>query len=96
MSDLITMTIFFALLSLQIFVMAWNTNEIKIKSVGISDAIFESDWYLMDKEGQQLTHMVMMRSQRPLAITIGPFGPMTTQSAFLMLKAAYSYISIMK
>ncbi|KAF7268983.1 hypothetical protein GWI33_017967 [Rhynchophorus ferrugineus] len=94
-SSLGWMFLFFILLSLQIFAMAWNTNEIKIQSLAISDAMFESSWYLMDKEGQQLTHIVMMRAQKPLAITIGPFGPMTTQSALLMFKAAYSYISIM-
>ncbi|XP_030750008.1 odorant receptor 67c-like [Sitophilus oryzae] len=86
---------FFALLSYQIFALAWNANEIKEQSVAIADHLYNSEWYMLEKKECQVMQIILIRAQKPLVITIGPFGPMTTQSALLMFKAAYSYISIM-
>nr|QXE93270.1 odorant receptor 44 [Eucryptorrhynchus brandti] len=84
------------LLSIQIFILAWNTNEVKIQSEGIADAVFQSNWFMLNKEGTQLTQVLIERAQKPLVITIGPFGAMTTESALTIIRAAYSYVSIMR
>lgn len=49
--------------------------------MAIGDALYESQWYLLNKEAKFLVGFVIARSQIPLAITIGPFGTMTTGSA---------------
>ncbi|XP_050292712.1 odorant receptor Or2-like [Anthonomus grandis grandis] len=88
--------IFFLLLFLQIMIMAWTTNEVKLQSVAIADGIYNSDWYTLNKENAKLIHIMILRAQRPLVLTIGPFGPMTTETGVKILKVAYSYVSIMK
>ncbi|XP_076263492.1 putative odorant receptor 92a [Rhynchophorus ferrugineus] len=95
-SDLSWYTVFFLLLTAQIFLLTWNANEIKEQSLAIADSIFTSDWYLLDKDNLKLIQLIIIRAQKPLVVTIGPFAPMTTTSALLMFKAAYSYISIMQ
>ncbi|KAF7273701.1 hypothetical protein GWI33_013596 [Rhynchophorus ferrugineus] len=79
----------------QIFMTTWNANEIREQSTGIADALYQSNWLLLNKEGKVLCQVMMNRAQKPLAITIGPFGVMTNQSILTIVKAAYSYVSIM-
>nr|WJJ63338.1 odorant receptor 38 [Pachyrhinus yasumatsui] len=68
-----------------------------IKSQAVADAAYESRWYLLNTKGKQLTQLIIQRAQqRPLTMTIGPFGPMTLESFVMIMKAAYSYVSIMK
>nr|QXE93258.1 odorant receptor 32 [Eucryptorrhynchus brandti] len=88
--------VFFVLLFVQIMLIGWTSNEIKIQSEAIADAVYESKWYLLNKEAKQLTQIMIARAQTPLLMTIGPFGPMTTNSVLMVLKAAYSYVSIMR
>ncbi|ERL93972.1 odorant receptor 47b [Dendroctonus ponderosae] len=88
---------FLVLLVMQISLIAWTCNEIQVQSMAIADAIFASRWYcLLDKEAIAYVHFMIVRAQKPLLMTIGPFGPMTTASALMVFKAAYSYVSIMK
>ncbi|XP_030747766.1 odorant receptor Or2-like [Sitophilus oryzae] len=76
------------------FVLGWSTNEVKEQSIGISDAISKSCWYNMNKSVQESMVLIMMRAQRPLVITIGPFGPMSIDTAITIMKAAYSYVTL--
>nr|WJJ63307.1 odorant receptor 7 [Pachyrhinus yasumatsui] len=94
-SDSVFLVFYFSLMVLQIFVLGWTTNEIKVQSLAISDAIYESKWHLFDKETTQLLQIMMMRAQDPLTMRIGPFGPITTETPLLIMKAAYSYVTIM-
>ncbi|CAG9772714.1 unnamed protein product [Ceutorhynchus assimilis] len=96
LSGVIWLLFFFLLLAFQIFLIGWTCNEIMIQSEGVADALFESKWYLLNKEAKQLTQIMIARARRPLTMTIGRFGPMTTNSALLVIKAAYSYVSIMR
>ncbi|KAF7273704.1 hypothetical protein GWI33_013599 [Rhynchophorus ferrugineus] len=83
------------LTSYQLIMTAWNANEILDQSTSIGDALYASHWRLLNKEGKMICLIMIQRSQKPLTVTIGPFGPMTNQSALMVIKAAYSYISIM-
>ncbi|XP_050300121.1 putative odorant receptor 92a [Anthonomus grandis grandis] len=86
---------FLLLLMIQLFLLGWTCNELKYQSEQIADALFDSNWYLLNKEANQLTQTIIARAQRPLLMTIGPFGPMTIRSVFLVIRAAYSYVSVM-
>ncbi|XP_060533845.1 odorant receptor 49b-like [Cylas formicarius] len=78
-----------------IFATGWAANEIKMQGLRLSDAIYESSWYNYDKELKRHLLMVMIRAQKPLVLTIGPFGEMVLQSSLTIMKAAYSYSMIM-
>ncbi|XP_060530152.1 uncharacterized protein LOC132704281 isoform X2 [Cylas formicarius] len=78
-----------------ILALGWSSNEIKMQSIAIGDAIYESSWYEHDKPAQKMLLVMMMRSQKPLTMTKGPFDEMTLQSSLMVLKAAYTYVTIM-
>ncbi|KAH1027630.1 hypothetical protein HUJ05_001106 [Dendroctonus ponderosae] len=85
---------FMMVLLTQLYLIGWTANE--IRSEAIATALYESNWYELNKEGRQLILISMIRAQRPLNINIGPMGPMTTRSILTVLKGAYSYINIMR
>ncbi|XP_060533450.1 odorant receptor Or2-like [Cylas formicarius] len=78
-----------------IFALGWTSNEIKVQSQGLADAIYESGWYERPLSVRRLLHMMILRAQRPLALTIGPFDEMTIQSSLTIMKAAYTYGTVM-
>ncbi|XP_050301593.1 odorant receptor 30a-like [Anthonomus grandis grandis] len=80
----------------QLLVLAWHANEITIESVGISYALWEHSWYEKSVEIQKMMYMVVCRSHKPLSLTIGPFGILTTQTVINVINAAYSYVTIMR
>ncbi|ERL93969.1 odorant receptor Or2 isoform X1 [Dendroctonus ponderosae] len=87
---------FFVLLSIQISILGWSCNEIKCESEELANALYASNWYLLNPKGQKMMQIMMARAQKPLIMTIGPFGAMTTNSVLAILKGAYSYVSIMR
>nr|WJJ63324.1 odorant receptor 24 [Pachyrhinus yasumatsui] len=86
---------YFALLIMQVFVLGWTANDIKLQSLAIADAIYESPWYEQNEAAKKLLHIMLLRAQRPLVLTIGPFNPMTTETALMTMKASYSYVTLM-
>ncbi|XP_066154580.1 odorant receptor Or2-like [Euwallacea fornicatus] len=94
-SELMWLTCFLLLLVLQISLLAWICNEIKVQSEEIGNALYQSRWYLLNKEALVLTQFVITRAKVPLVLSIGPFSAMTNGSALTVFKAAYSYVSIM-
>ncbi|XP_060530943.1 uncharacterized protein LOC132704745 isoform X2 [Cylas formicarius] len=84
---------YFGLLVVQTFLLGWNANE--VKSLAMADAFWESQWYEPNYKAKQLMLVLLMRMQRPLVLTIGPFDAMTIQSSLTIMKASYSYVTVM-
>ncbi|XP_060533717.1 uncharacterized protein LOC132706404 [Cylas formicarius] len=82
-------------LFVQTFVLGWSANEIQVQSLALGDALYDSPWHEQNDQAKRLILSMIMRSQRPLALTIGPFDTMTTASALRIMKASYSYVSLM-
>ncbi|XP_060534057.1 uncharacterized protein LOC132706626 [Cylas formicarius] len=85
--------IFFLLV--QVFTMGISANEIKAQSLALSDAIYSSPWQEQNESVKKILLIVIGRTQRPLMLTIGPFGPMVIDSALAICKASYSYVTLM-
>ncbi|XP_060528937.1 odorant receptor Or2-like isoform X2 [Cylas formicarius] len=64
-----------------VFALGWTSNEIQIQSQALADAICETPWWEQRRDTQKLLHMMIVRAQCPLAITIGPFDEMTIRSS---------------
>ncbi|XP_060531432.1 odorant receptor 30a-like isoform X2 [Cylas formicarius] len=73
-------------LVIYILALGWSSNEIKMQSVAIGDAIYESSWYEHNKKAQEMLLVMMMRTQRPLTMTKGPFDEMTLQSSLMFFR----------
>lgn len=57
----------------QYFLLYKPSDEIFDESMAVSQAIFESEWYLYQVEIQKILLIVMMRCQKPLHMSIGSF-----------------------
>ncbi|KAF7271071.1 hypothetical protein GWI33_016031 [Rhynchophorus ferrugineus] len=95
LTDIIFSISYLMVLIGQLFILAWHANEIKVESVAVSDAAYDSSWYASSYNIKQMIQMVIMRSNKPLLLTIGPFNPLTTQTVISVINAAYSYVMIM-
>ncbi|XP_060533393.1 odorant receptor 49b-like [Cylas formicarius] len=83
-------------LLLQILMLGWTTNEIKVQSLALSDGLYESPWYRQNESSKRVLLVMTRLTQKPLTLTIGPFGAMTMQSALAVIKGSYSYVTLMK
>ncbi|XP_060524372.1 uncharacterized protein LOC132700823 isoform X2 [Cylas formicarius] len=80
---------------IQLLIFSWSSDEIIIQSKELATALFESNWYDYDKETKVMVHIMIMRCQNPLSLTIGSFGVMDLDVGLSRLKLAYSYTSVM-
>nr|QXE93271.1 odorant receptor 45 [Eucryptorrhynchus brandti] len=94
-SEIIFALVFLILVVLQIFTLAWSANEINVQSTKIANAVYDSNWTDQSEAIKKMMYVILMRAQKPLQLTIGPFGPINIESALLTMKGAYSFISVM-
>ncbi|XP_066149961.1 odorant receptor 10-like [Euwallacea fornicatus] len=80
----------------QLNLLAWYGNEIYLESMAVSDSVYESSWVNKSIEVKTILRLIILRAQRPLALNIGPFLPLTTYAAIAVIKSAYSFITVMK
>ncbi|XP_060533347.1 odorant receptor 49b-like isoform X2 [Cylas formicarius] len=90
-----TNVIHVSVLTSQLLLLAWSSDEIVAQSLELAPALYQSNWYECDKDSRILIRIMLMRCQKPLSIDIGSFGAMTVRSAMSRLKLAYSYTSVM-
>ncbi|XP_060524863.1 odorant receptor 67c-like isoform X3 [Cylas formicarius] len=72
---------YFVLVTCQLMALAWNSDQIIVQSFGLSTSLYSSRWYEQDLTTKRMTHIMIMRCQKPLCLTIGSFGAMTTDAA---------------
>ncbi|XP_019867275.2 odorant receptor Or2 [Aethina tumida] len=77
----------------EIMLLHGSADAIKTESLKLSDAIYDSKWNDFDKKCTNLLRLTLRVSQRPLLITIGPFGEMSLQPAIKIFKGAYSIVT---
>ncbi|CAH1126021.1 unnamed protein product [Ceutorhynchus assimilis] len=69
---------------IQMVALAWSTNELNIQSVKIASAVYESNWIDQSEEIKKILYIMLMRAQKPLALTIGPFRPINVEAAAIV------------
>ncbi|XP_066261783.1 odorant receptor 49b-like [Euwallacea similis] len=94
--DLCFLLLFLSFVFLEIYAISWTANEIKVQSLEIGDAICDGLWYEQEEHIKKLLVLIILRTQKPLHLTLGPFSPLTTDTIIWMLKASYSYFTVMK
>nr|QXE93237.1 odorant receptor 11 [Eucryptorrhynchus brandti] len=95
-SQLFSAIAYLMILVLHVFISGWLANEIKVQSLTTADALYQTNWYNQNEKMRRIFHITLMRSQRPLTISKGPFGEMNTETALTTLRVAYSYITLMQ
>lgn len=52
----------------------------RLQSLAVANAAYNSLWYNENKNVKAMLQIMIIRTQRPLTMTIGPFSPMTTDT----------------
>ncbi|KAH1001427.1 hypothetical protein HUJ04_005451 [Dendroctonus ponderosae] len=96
-SDDFLFSICFLLMQIvQVLVLGWFANDIIVQSQATADVLCNMNWYYLDIKNKKMFLMMIMQYQHVSVISIGPFGPMTIKSVISVIKAAYSYMMLMR
>nr|XP_012143128.1 PREDICTED: odorant receptor 46a, isoform A-like [Megachile rotundata] len=80
----------------QIFFFCWYGNEVKLKSVQISDTIFGSDWPSLSRETKRILLVIMRRATRSIEFTSVHIVTVNLDAFVNLLKTSYSAFNIMQ
>ncbi|XP_070156630.1 odorant receptor 94a-like isoform X2 [Polyergus mexicanus] len=82
--------------SLQILIYCWYGNEVRLKSILLSNEIFGMDWTNVDKKIKENLIMIMNRSLRPIEFSSIHIVTVNLDSFVKLLKTSYSVFSILQ
>ncbi|XP_060531434.1 odorant receptor 67c-like [Cylas formicarius] len=93
--DVVFSCIYVLMCSGQIIVLAWSSDEILTQSLELGTALYESKWFDQTKRVIAVIQIMLLRCQKPLTLSVGPFGPLTVDVAASRFKLAYTYTTVM-
>ncbi|XP_060824034.1 odorant receptor Or1-like [Bombus pascuorum] len=79
---------------MQIFYYCWFGNEVKLKSLELSDVIFRTDWTSLNNNVKRAFLMLMRRAMRPIEFTSIYVISVNLESFMTLLKTSYSVFSV--
>ncbi|XP_076284731.1 odorant receptor Or1-like [Lasioglossum baleicum] len=80
---------------LQIFFYCWYGNEVKRKSLEVSDMIFAGNWISLDNNTKRTLLMIMLRSTFPIEIRTAHIMSMNVESFTWVIKTSYSALNVL-
>ncbi|XP_076388993.1 uncharacterized protein LOC100882009 [Megachile rotundata] len=80
----------------QIFFFCWYGNEVKLKSVQISDTIFGSDWPSLSRETKRILLVIMRRATRSIEFTSVHIVTVNLDAFVNLLKTSYSAYNVLQ
>ncbi|KAI7815191.1 Odorant receptor Or27a [Rhyzopertha dominica] len=80
----------------QLYIFYYTANDVILESTAISTAIWTSKWYECTPKVKNLLRVIMLRAQRPLTLSVGPFYVMSTETAINILRTAASYVAFFR
>ncbi|XP_046144665.1 uncharacterized protein LOC114872760 [Osmia bicornis bicornis] len=80
----------------QIFFFCWYGNEVKLKSIGISDVIFGIDWTQMNNDTKRILLMIMRRATDSIEFTSFHIVTLNLESFVNLLKTSYSAFNVLQ
>ncbi|KAG7189247.1 hypothetical protein KM043_008807 [Ampulex compressa] len=80
----------------QIFFYCWYGNKLKVQSLRIPDAIFETNWPTLDKRTKMVFLMIMRRATVPIEFTSGHVVALNLNSFVALLKTSYSAYNLLQ
>ncbi|XP_074037761.1 odorant receptor 94a-like [Leptinotarsa decemlineata] len=83
----------FAFWSLEAWCIYYHGNELIVKSLDITNKIFESNWYEHDLVVRNMFLIIMLRTKKPLQLHIGIFQTLSNDIMVKFFKAGYSVLA---
>ncbi|XP_072743414.1 putative odorant receptor 71a [Anoplolepis gracilipes] len=81
---------------MQIFLYCWYGNEVTLKSVDVSSAIYEMDWTTLRVRVMKDLMIIIMRAGKPVKMSSGHLVTLNTESFMSILKISYSTYNFLK
>ncbi|XP_072767892.1 odorant receptor 4-like isoform X3 [Anoplolepis gracilipes] len=81
---------------MQIFLYCWYGNEVTLKSIDVSTAIYEMDWTKLKVGVMKELMIIMMRADKPITMSSGYIITLSTESFMSILKISYSAYNFLK
>ncbi|XP_056637746.1 odorant receptor 4-like [Diorhabda sublineata] len=87
---------YFSCVLLQLMLFCYFGNEITLASQEIRNALFDCDWFGSSVRFRKTMIITMVRTQRPLYLTIGKFSPLTLSTIVAVCRGSFSYFALFK
>ncbi|XP_018564808.2 odorant receptor Or1-like [Anoplophora glabripennis] len=94
--DFISMCCYLTLLMYQLFCYCFYGNEIMVQSEKFSEALYNSDWLVLDNSTKKSLLLMMMRAQRPIRFTAGKFALLSLQTFMAIVRGSASYFMVLR
>ncbi|KAL6254509.1 hypothetical protein P5V15_014562 [Pogonomyrmex californicus] len=92
---LIKSVFFYIVMSLEAFIYCFVGEHLSTKSEMIGDAAYESLWYESSPSQNRDIHIMIIRSQKHLTLTIGKVAELSLRQFANIIKASASYVSVL-
>ncbi|XP_025265994.1 odorant receptor Or2-like [Camponotus floridanus] len=78
-----------------IFYYCWFGNEVKLKSLQLSDNIYNTEWTILNNNVKKGLLMIMNRATIPIEFTSANIISMNLESFVMVLKTSYSLFNVL-
>ncbi|KAJ9582589.1 hypothetical protein L9F63_023077 [Diploptera punctata] len=86
---------FFLGTTIELYMICSAGSRLTSLSLQVADAIYESDWIDKPKHWKKSIMIVMMRGQKPLKLTGGPFYVISNETCLALLQLSLSYYTVL-
>ncbi|PSN55723.1 Odorant receptor 57a [Blattella germanica] len=76
--------------------LCWIATQLRIQSEMVGQAAYNCMWYGYPKRIKLSLRFIIKRSQKPVILSLGPFGSLSMELFGKILNSAYSYFTLMK
>nr|CAD7401414.1 unnamed protein product [Timema poppensis] len=80
----------------QLGLLCWSADKITVESYKITEVAFGCQWYNASPAFKLCIQNIIRRSQKPVTITAGMFGPLSLKMFMSLLQTSYSYFSVLR
>lgn len=94
--DALRPLIAFNVLMLQLYLLSYASDCLSHQSESILDAVYDSSWYELPAKLRKDLYFVMAKANKPTYLVAGHFYAMNIENFMNVLKASFSYFSILR
>ncbi|XP_020291767.1 odorant receptor 46a-like [Pseudomyrmex gracilis] len=94
--QIIPLMLYTGCMLIQIFIYCWFGNEIKLKSVEMTNSIYNVEWLTLDVSNKRSFLIIMKRSMFPIEFSSAYIITMNLDSFVVLLKMSYSSFSLLR
>nr|CUQ99415.1 Olfactory receptor 35 [Manduca sexta] len=93
---LVSSCVFLMACLIQLLLFYWHSNEVTIESDLVSYSTFQSNWAQSNKNIQKEVALLALTTRKKLVFRAGPFNVMSLSTFVSILRASYSFYTLLK